>query len=609
MDILVNRKKLENINGSYNNLSKHSLEILLVNQLLDENLDFPLSNIYNLHDKFSEKLNFKFIGEISVDDENFLIRGIDKSIKLIFSKLTQRKIKEEESNKILARISIRKNNDDSAFIENIEIIKIEAKVIYEEIIKYKSKLDSNSWINLLMNSLGYDVEKLENIENKYNLLSRLLPYVQKNFNCIELGGKKTGKSKFSELFRCSQKISANITFSKAVYDNNKKKYGMLFNKSVLCFDERNFSDLNNDVAPAFLQAQAGGEIESHGDYDSKKATVSFVNLGNIIDGSNSYLNARIFKDFDKGFNKLAMWDRQNFLITGWKLPGYSKIMLEKDVDVFPTIVLEEFLQYLREKDYDIGSLNLNIELLEQTSSSRFVSSIIENITGLLKLIYPEGISDEINKEELEIIIKLGTYGKYAIYEGLKGDEYSELKNSGVRISSNDLKFKIDRETLLSEYIFDKSKNNSFETDFEFKRSKVEIPEWIDSYRNQFKSLEESYRVIMAYSQNPTKDLYNKFLEAALETIKIFEEISSMKMRPEDCSSIFSFFKVLSDTKNDPDANPFLRVLGSNLEEIRKIKYKIDDFKERIIQVNNFSWDPKDNPNSLEYTKEKFKRLK
>lgn len=609
MDILVNRKKLENINRSYKNLSKNSLEVLLVNQLLDEDLDFSLRSIYDLQDKFSEKINFKFIGEIRVDYKNISIRGIDRDIKLIFSKFALRKIKEEESNEILAHISIRKNIDDSAFIENIEIIKIEAKVIYKKIIKHRSQLDSNSWISLLMNSLGYDIEKLENIENKYNLLSRLLPYVQKNFNCIELGGKSTGKSKCSEFFRCSKKISTDITFSKAIHDNNTNKYGVLFNKSVLYFDERNISDLNKDIAPSFLQAQAGGEVESHGDYESKKSTVSFVSLGNIIDGSNSYLNGRIFKDFDKGFNKLAMLDRQNFLITGWKLPEYSKIMLEEDVDVFPIIVLEEFLLYLREKNYDIGSLNLNIELLEQTSSSRFVSSITENITGLLKLIYPEGISDEINKEELETLIKLGTYGKYAIYEGLKGKEYSELKNSGVRISSNDLKFEINRKILLSEYIFDKSKDNNFETDFEFKRNNVEIPEWIDNYRNQFRSLEESYKIIMAYSQNPTKDLYKKFLEAALEIIKIFEEISNTEMSVKDCNPIFIFFKVLSDAKNDIYINPSFKIYGSRSEEIKKINYKIDDFKKRIIQVNNFSWDPKDNPNSLEYIKEKFKKIK
>lgn len=608
MNILIEREKLENTNESYDHLSRNSLEILLVNGLLEKNYEFPLKNLYSLQDKFSEVINFKCIGEIIISGETVSIKGIANDIKLIFSKFVLRKIKEEGNNEVLAHITIRKNHDDSAFIENIEVIKIEEKVLYEKIIKCRNQLDNNSWINLLLNSLGYDVEKLENIEEKYILLARLLPFVQKNFNCIELGGKGTGKSKFSEFFRCSEKISANITFPKSVYDNQKGKYGILFNKSVLYFDERNFSDLKSDVAPAFLQAQAGNEIESHGDYKTKKSTVSFVNLGNVIDGSKSYLNARIFENFDKGFNKSAMWDRQNFLITGWRLPEYEKISLEENIKVFPAIILEEFLQYLRGEDYSIKSLDLNIELLGQSSSSRFISSIRENIIGLLKLIYPNGIIDEINKEELEYLVKLGIYGKYAIYEGLKGQEYSEFKNLGVKVSFNGLNFEINRETLLKEYIFEKLKDNNFDTDFDFEKKIIEIPEWVYNYSGEFKSLEENYRKIVAYSQKPTKDLYKMFLKTALEAIKIFEEISELEMKPEYCNPIFKFLEALSANKNDPYVEPYLEMYGQSSEEILKIKGKISCFKKRIIAVNNFSWDPKDDPSSLEYIKEKYKRI-
>lgn len=69
---------------------------------------------------------------------------------------------------------------------------------YDEYLAARKGFTTEEWIDLLIQSIGFDPEYLGR-RNKLIQLQRLVPFVERNYNLIELGPKGTGKSHiFSE---------------------------------------------------------------------------------------------------------------------------------------------------------------------------------------------------------------------------------------------------------------------------------------------------------------------------------------------------------------------------------------------------------------------------
>lgn len=74
-----------------------------------------------------------------------------------------------------------------------------ARFDFEEFCSGRKELTTEEWIDALLRSSGLEPSRLER-RLKLLLLSRFIPFVEKNFNFIELGPRGTGKSYiFSEM--------------------------------------------------------------------------------------------------------------------------------------------------------------------------------------------------------------------------------------------------------------------------------------------------------------------------------------------------------------------------------------------------------------------------
>ena len=69
----------------------------------------------------------------------------------------------------------------------------------EEFIAARANFTKDEWITLLLRSAGYEPDELSQKEKMHYLL-RFVPFIQKNYNLVELGPRGTGKSHvYSEL--------------------------------------------------------------------------------------------------------------------------------------------------------------------------------------------------------------------------------------------------------------------------------------------------------------------------------------------------------------------------------------------------------------------------
>lgn len=60
-------------------------------------------------------------------------------------------------------------------------------------IEKRKLLTTNEWIDLLITSIGFEPSRF-NKREKYLMLLRLVPFVEANYNLIELGPRETGKT-------------------------------------------------------------------------------------------------------------------------------------------------------------------------------------------------------------------------------------------------------------------------------------------------------------------------------------------------------------------------------------------------------------------------------
>jgi len=97
---------------------------------------------------------------------------------------------------------------------------------------------NDEWIDLIMQSIGFNPEMFSR-RGKFFQLVRLIPFVERNYNLVELGPKGTGKSHiFSEFSPHGMLISGGeVTVPKLFVNNANGRIGLVGYWDVVAFDE------------------------------------------------------------------------------------------------------------------------------------------------------------------------------------------------------------------------------------------------------------------------------------------------------------------------------------------------------------------------------------
>ena len=97
----------------------------------------------------------------------------------------------------------------------------------------------DEWIDILLGAIDYNPQGFETHSQKFSMLKRLLPFVEKRLNLIELAPKETGKSYvFSKISKYGWLISGgSITRAKKFFDMSKKTTGLVSHYDYVAFDE------------------------------------------------------------------------------------------------------------------------------------------------------------------------------------------------------------------------------------------------------------------------------------------------------------------------------------------------------------------------------------
>jgi len=260
----------------------------------------------------------------------------------------------------------------------------------------------DEWIDMLLMAVDYNPAGFLDIRQKLTLLSRLLPFVEKRINLIELAPKGTGKSYLmSQISKYGWLVSGgSISRARLFYDIGRKTPGLVSRYDYVTFDEVQtirFPDID-EIRGALKGYLESGEYRV-GDYRGV-GDAGLVLMGNITDEKmNESIN--MFTELPAAFKESALIDRFHGFIRGWDVPRMREDMKAEgwalNVEYF-----SEIMHALRNEILYPALVDALLDV-PKSADTRDTTAIKRICSGFLKLLFPHvKRTEDIDKEEFRI---------------------------------------------------------------------------------------------------------------------------------------------------------------------------------------------------------------
>lgn len=287
-------------------------------------------------------------------------------------------------------------------IETFKPIQI-ANVDVDHYISLRKNFTTEEWMDFLIHTVGLN-PCIMNRREKMIVLARLLPYVENNFNFMELGPKGTGKSHVYQEFSpygvlvsggdvTSARLFVKITPSREVLG----LVGYWDNVAWDEFEQQKGKSTDGVLVDTMQNYLANKAFNRGGATHEASASMCFV--GNTKHNV-AYMLRRthLFESIPDGFIKGAFLDRVHLFNPGWEMSPLKKSSFSDGYGMI-TDYIAAVLHALRMKDFS-GEM-AKYAKFSGTLSERDHNGIRKTFSGFVKLLYPDGnFTDE---EAIEII--------------------------------------------------------------------------------------------------------------------------------------------------------------------------------------------------------------
>ncbi len=300
----------------------------------------------------------------------------------------------------------------------------------EELKQGRKAFSKDEWIDVLLRSIGMESDELTYRE-KWLLLLRMIPLVENNFNLCELGPRSTGKSHlYKEISPNSILVSGGqTTVANLFYNMGRHTMGLVGMWDCVAFDEVagiHFKD--KDGIQIMKDYMASGSFARG--KNEKAANASMVFVGNINQSVDVLLKtSSLFDPFPPEMGTdTAFLDRMHCYVPGWEILKFRPEHFTDDYG-FITDYLAEFLRELRKEQH--GDALDRFYRLEKNLNQRDTIAVRKMVGGLVKLLYPDGVFE---KADLEEILQIALEMRRRVKEQLKklgGMEFYDVNFSYI----------------------------------------------------------------------------------------------------------------------------------------------------------------------------------
>jgi ATP-dependent Lon protease len=313
-------------------------------------------------------------------------------------------------------------------IESLRAIQLSKSDVLETLKKGRRQFTTAEWKDFLVRSIGLEPLAMSD-RAKMVVLLRMIPFVERNYNLVELGPRGTGKSHlYQQISPYSHLISGGkATVAKMFVNMSSGQRGLVCLYDVVCFDEVSGISFDQKDGVNILKGyMAAGEF-SRGK-ESIRASGGIVMVGNFdVDVEQQQRIGHLLSPLPPEMrNDTAFMDRIHAYAPGWEFPKLKADDHMTDHFGLVTDYLSECWTKLREGTR-ISSLQSRAHW-GGALSGRDIEAVSKTVSGLLKLLFPDP-EMQIPDEELEAVLRIALEARRRVKEQQKRCLKTEFRNT------------------------------------------------------------------------------------------------------------------------------------------------------------------------------------
>lgn len=294
-------------------------------------------------------------------------------------------------------------------LKPIQVAGVDVDHYYEA----RKAFTTDEWIDLLMQSIGLNPDQF-NERGKLIALTRLIPFVERNYNMVELGPKGTGKSHtFSEFSPNGILISGGeVTLAKLFVNNASGRIGLVGYWDCIAFDEFAANKRTDQNLVNVMKNYLANKTFSRGT-SIFGAEASMVFIGNTTHTVPYMLkHSDLFDELPDAYRDPAWLDRIHHYIPGWEVAPIRSEMFSTGYG-FVVDYLAEVLRAKRSEDF--ADRYKDYFTLDNSISTRDQEGIRKTFSGLMKLIHPSGSATE---DEVRTLLEFAIEGRKRVKDSI-----------------------------------------------------------------------------------------------------------------------------------------------------------------------------------------------
>lgn len=291
------------------------------------------------------------------------------------------------------------------------------------------------WLDLLVQTIGFNPANLDN-RTKWLLILRLVPFVEPNYNLIELGPQQTGKT---YTFRNTSSRSFVVSGGKATpatlfFHGAAKRLGVVGTKHVVYFDEiskTRFDDADASIS-IFKDYMQTGVFSRMG--QEFRASASIVLGGNIevvlAQKRPSDRYSHLFEVLPPELSDTAFLDRIHAYLPGWEIPVITPANYAAGYGLM-TDYFAEILAELRRRNY---LTHATAQIKFDGMNQRNEDAIKKTVAGMLKLLYPNAAAGVVPAETMAAVVDFAVEMRKRVVDQLAIIKPTEFKDARFECS-------------------------------------------------------------------------------------------------------------------------------------------------------------------------------
>ena len=311
-------------------------------------------------------------------------------------------------------------------VASLREIQLSKREVLDTFAEARTAFSTEEWKEFLLRSIGIEPAGLSQ-RQRDALMLRMVPFVERNYNLVELGPRGTGKSHlFQQVSPYAHLISGGkATVAQMFVNNASGQRGLVCQYDVVCFDEVSGISFDQKDGVNIMKGYMESGEFSRGK-ESIRADGSIVLVGNFeVDVEHQQRIGHLFGPMPPEMkDDTAFMDRIHAFLPGWDVPKISKELLTDHFGLVSDSLSECWSQLRNQSRVNVLQ---NRVFFGGALSGRDTNAVNKTVSGLLKLLYPGG--GDVTETDVEWAVRIAMEARRRVKEQQKRIGAAEFRNT------------------------------------------------------------------------------------------------------------------------------------------------------------------------------------